>query len=196
MIPAPKKGFTLVELLVVVTIITIITGIGMVVYSEGRKGARDLRRKQDLRAIQAALTIYYQGNGRYPCSANSWKQSTTDNWLTDRGPNCDDASITQFDTNYISTLPRDPQQTTGSIWSTKEYSYAFWSGDVSSYSGCPKSNQFSKAQYYVLAAKLENASDPEAAIKKTYNFCNNQTILTALSISGDTGSLFFITSQD
>ena len=47
-----KKGFTLVELLVVTTIIMIITNIAYISYDEVRKTTRDNQRKIDLHIQQ------------------------------------------------------------------------------------------------------------------------------------------------
>lgn len=50
-----KKGFTLVELLVVVAIIAILATIGLTVFSGAQANARDARRKSDIDAIAAAI---------------------------------------------------------------------------------------------------------------------------------------------
>lgn len=50
-----KQGFTLVELLVVVTIIAILATIGIVIFTDAQKNARDARRKADIDAIAKAL---------------------------------------------------------------------------------------------------------------------------------------------
>ncbi|MBI2593429.1 prepilin-type N-terminal cleavage/methylation domain-containing protein [Candidatus Daviesbacteria bacterium] len=49
------KGFTLVELLVVITIIAILSVIGVVVYQGQVKNARDSARKTDIDAIANAM---------------------------------------------------------------------------------------------------------------------------------------------
>ncbi|MBU1000240.1 prepilin-type N-terminal cleavage/methylation domain-containing protein, partial [Patescibacteria group bacterium] len=46
-----SKGFTLVELLVVISIIAILSVIGIVVFTGVQKGARDAKRKADINAI-------------------------------------------------------------------------------------------------------------------------------------------------
>jgi prepilin-type N-terminal cleavage/methylation domain-containing protein len=54
-----KSGFTLLEMLVVVGIISIILGATLVSYSTSQKKARDTKRKTDLRYISEALEQYY-----------------------------------------------------------------------------------------------------------------------------------------
>lgn len=76
-----SKGFTLLELLVVIGIIGILVALATVSYSSTQKQGRDTRRKQDVIAIQNALEQYYSANAyKYPtglCSqASSFMQST------------------------------------------------------------------------------------------------------------------------
>jgi prepilin-type N-terminal cleavage/methylation domain-containing protein len=62
-----KKGFTLLEMLVVVGIIAVLVSIGISSYSTAQKKARDAKRKSDLKAIQNALEQYYSICGfQYP----------------------------------------------------------------------------------------------------------------------------------
>lgn len=62
-----KKGFTLLEMLVVIGIISILLGLGAVSYSTAQKKARDAKRKDDLKKIQNALEQYYSICGyQYP----------------------------------------------------------------------------------------------------------------------------------
>lgn len=62
-----SKGFTLLELLVVIGIIGVIMALATVAYSTTQKSGRNSRRKQDLVAIQGALEQYYSTNGfAYP----------------------------------------------------------------------------------------------------------------------------------
>lgn len=53
------KGFTLVELLVVVAIIAILAVIGLVIFTGTQKTARDGRRKGDIDAIAQAMEVSY-----------------------------------------------------------------------------------------------------------------------------------------
>ena len=53
-----NKGFSLIELLVVITIIGVLIGVSFVGFSQARKSARDSKRKSDLEQIRSALEIY------------------------------------------------------------------------------------------------------------------------------------------
>lgn len=65
-----KKGFTLLEMLVVIGIIAILVSIGISSYSTAQKKARDAKRKSDLKSIQSALEQYYSICGfQYPSPA-------------------------------------------------------------------------------------------------------------------------------
>src|SRR3990167_1827290 len=62
-----RLGFTLVELLVVITILSIVSSIGYVNFNIAQDKGRDAKRKQDLKAVRTALVSYYQDKGEYPC---------------------------------------------------------------------------------------------------------------------------------
>lgn len=69
--PILKRGFTLLELLIVIAIVGILVSIGVVSYSSAQKKSRDSRRSQDLKAIQAAWEQYYaDNNAAYPSSCS------------------------------------------------------------------------------------------------------------------------------
>ena len=66
-----KKGFTLFELLVSISIIAILTVIAMVSYSSAQKKARDAKRIQDVDAVGKALESYYSDENEYPADQSS-----------------------------------------------------------------------------------------------------------------------------
>lgn len=64
-----SHGFTLVELLIVITIIGILAGIGIGSYIGQLVKARDTRRKADLEQIRSALEMYWADCNIYPVGA-------------------------------------------------------------------------------------------------------------------------------
>lgn len=71
-----KKGFTLIELMVVVGIISIFSALITTSLDESRGKARVTRAKQDLRQLQTAMNIYLSNREEFPpqgdhCSACS-----------------------------------------------------------------------------------------------------------------------------
>lgn len=58
-----KFGFTLLELLVVISIIGILMAMGAVAFSVAQKKGRDARRVSDMKAIQNAFEQYNAQNG-------------------------------------------------------------------------------------------------------------------------------------
>ena len=69
-----KKGFTLFELLVSISIIGILIAISSVSFSAAQKKARDARRLEDMSAVSKAAETYYSlSNYSYPPnSTNPW----------------------------------------------------------------------------------------------------------------------------
>lgn len=144
MLPKKDHGFTLIEIMVAISIVAVISTIGMVVYTSAQVGARDAKRKQDFRALQTALEIYYQANKNYPTKNVSSDDATNWNQLF--------ASGIGPTTNYINNMPKDPlNRQRGSEW----FVYRYISNDGLS---------------YILCTDLENNSDPERqdAICQTY----------------------------
>jgi general secretion pathway protein G len=59
-------GFTMIELLVVATIIIVLSAIGLVSYRTANIKARDGKRKGDLEQVRSALELYRSDEGTYP----------------------------------------------------------------------------------------------------------------------------------
>jgi prepilin-type N-terminal cleavage/methylation domain-containing protein len=72
-----RKGFTLIEMLIVIAIIGILASIVLVGLGPVQKKGRDSRRISDLKEIQTALELYFNKNGSYP-SDSSWATLQTD----------------------------------------------------------------------------------------------------------------------
>ena len=65
-----NRGFSLLELLVVIGIIAILTALGTVSFTTAQKKSRDSKARSDLKEIQNALETYYSINGDYPLTAD------------------------------------------------------------------------------------------------------------------------------
>jgi prepilin-type N-terminal cleavage/methylation domain-containing protein len=61
-----KKGFTLIELMIVIAVIGILAAIALVGLGQAQKAARDVQRKDYLNGIRTALECYYGVMGGYP----------------------------------------------------------------------------------------------------------------------------------
>lgn len=61
-----KLGFTLVELLVVISIISILTIISVSSFRTAQIKARDAERKANLDAVSKSLMLYYNDNNKFP----------------------------------------------------------------------------------------------------------------------------------
>ena len=76
-----KKGFTLLELLIVISIIGVLVALGTVSYSTAQKKSRDSRRKMDMKNIQTAMESYYAQNGSYPTATTNLTDKFSGNSL-------------------------------------------------------------------------------------------------------------------
>jgi len=88
-----KTGFTLLELLVTISIIGILLAVGSVSFSTAQKRGRDSRRQADMKAIQRALEQCYSLDTAYPDSLSF-------------GANLDCATATE---TVMSSVPDDPK---------------------------------------------------------------------------------------
>ena len=96
-----QKGFTIVELLIVIVVIGILAAITIVAYNGIQTRARDAKRTADISSIQKAIELYKADNGIYPQPGN-------DNWgydLSSLGP--------LLIPTYIASIPSDPKAGVG-----------------------------------------------------------------------------------
>ncbi len=72
-----KQGFTVIELIVVISVIGILLAISVLAYTQVQKQARDDARSADMTMLQNQLEKFYEKNGEYPpgcprASCTSW----------------------------------------------------------------------------------------------------------------------------
>lgn len=77
------KGFTLIELMVVIAIIGVLASIVMVSLATARAKGRDARRVSDMKNIQLALEQYYNDNLKYPSTLGTLAPNYINNIPTD-----------------------------------------------------------------------------------------------------------------
>ncbi len=123
-----KSGFTLIEMLVVVAIISILAGIVLTGVTGFQANARDTRRIADLSQVRNYLEIYFNKHGHYPGDAAGAIAATSD-WV---------AMTTALADSGV-TVPNDPLNAN---LSTRTYYYAVQT--------TPNENL-----KYVIGAKLE-----------------------------------------
>jgi prepilin-type N-terminal cleavage/methylation domain-containing protein len=73
-----QRAFTLLEILVVISIIGILIALGAASYTTAQKTGRDARRKADIKSIQEGFEQFYASNAsQYPTSASeAWSDNT------------------------------------------------------------------------------------------------------------------------
>lgn len=146
-----SKGFTLVELLVVITIIAILSVIGLTIYTSTLKSARDARRLADLRDLKNALEQYYAQNQQYPVTAQGINCSFCINDIAP--PNNGLCGGTRFSDKiapYVSSLVHDPSYSVDSC-GDYDQNYLYTPGSTGN-----------DQQSYILWAHVENPSNANA----------------------------------
>jgi prepilin-type N-terminal cleavage/methylation domain-containing protein len=111
------KGFTLLEILLVVGIIALLAGIVIVAINPARQLAsvRNAERKSDIKQIDSAITQYYIDNFRYPTGITSTLKGICDTGSTPSpsGVTCTNlVDLSVLVPDYITAIPTDPTSTT------------------------------------------------------------------------------------
>ena len=96
-----RKGFTLIEMLIVITIIALLASLILVGMGGARAKTRDARRVADLHNIMNGLELYYAKEGEYPVGT----YTTIAGWTTFK--------TTLIDAGIgVSRVPDDPLNAT------------------------------------------------------------------------------------
>ena len=85
-----RHGFTLIEILIVISIIAILISAASFNYTSARQRSRDAIRKKDLQALKSALLLYWQDQKKFTGEVPGSPLLTPE---------------------YIKALPQDPIQT-------------------------------------------------------------------------------------
>ena len=137
-----NKGFTLVELLVVMAILGVLVTLVAGGFRTAQMRGRDSKRKSDLREIANALEVFYSDHGEYP-NANGGQVQACQYDLAMGSGDCawGISEFTDGATIYFKTLPADPVSTHSYLYRVQEI---------------PDN---ANNQKYQLFAKLENPED-------------------------------------
>lgn len=136
-----SKGFTIVELLIVIIIIGILAALVLNSFRGVQERARDTERQTDINAQQSQLEVYYTDNGEYPTLANV----QDDNWIS--------GNLKGADLNAW----RAPNQTTNSETGTATPTIAQYGYVVTNDAGTSCDNTTgNECVHYKLYYKTEN----------------------------------------
>ena len=92
-----QNGFTLIELMIVMVIITILAGIGLAVYGNSVQSAKEATLREDLFRMREAIDQYYADKNRYPASLEALVED-----------------------KYIRMVPVDPFTKAADTWQTTQ----------------------------------------------------------------------------
>ncbi len=93
-----ERGFTLIELMIVVAIIAILAGILIPNFVNARSQAQTAACESNLRSIATALELYYADNQVYPTAS---------------GASVQPALFTVNNVSYLNNTPKDPAAQSG-----------------------------------------------------------------------------------
>jgi prepilin-type N-terminal cleavage/methylation domain-containing protein len=147
-----QKAFSLVELMVVISIIGVVSAVSLSSVTTIQKNNRDAQRQSDLRLIQGALQQYYADANHYPDSL-----TLTSSAAFTCPTGCGISAKT-----YLNRTPTDPTPGT-----TTPYCYAPFKSTA--LAACAAG----QCHYYQLDAKLESPNGSTTYTcggNATYNF--------------------------
>jgi prepilin-type N-terminal cleavage/methylation domain-containing protein len=111
------KGFTILELLIVIAIISLNSTIAFVAVNSANEKARDTKRITDLLQVSKALELYYNDHGEYPPAPAPTLNNCTNEGASiyysgavdcDGYDNCDWSELGVLLEPYMKNFPNDP----------------------------------------------------------------------------------------
>ena len=109
-IPLLHRAFTLIEMLIVVTIIGILSAAIIPRMTGYMERTRDLKRKLDLQQIATAMQLYYDQHGTWPQKNKEYqeKMRKKHSWRTGYNHMWSVSQISDALSPYLSSIPKDP----------------------------------------------------------------------------------------
>lgn len=149
-----RNGFSLIEILVAITIIGIVTGVIAMSVSSIQRNTRDSQRETDLRVLQSALQQFYADKNYYPNSDLS-AQIANGSALT----NCSgEGAGCVVSKTYLSKTPKDPNSPSVNYCYMSQLSFTGLAFTTANECTSSSSTNSGKCHYYELCADLENPS--------------------------------------
>lgn len=148
----PIRGFTIVELLIVIVVIAILAALSVVAYNGIQQRARDTQRKSDIAQIVKGLELYYTIHGQYPAASGSttinsgWSTTADASWQNLVNLLEPHAAISKKDP--LNTNPTGESPISGT--NTNAFAYSYFA--VGAYCGAPS------RQIFILVYRLENGA--------------------------------------
>ena len=129
-----QRGFTIIELVVTISLIAILTGIGVVAASQVQKDSRDAKRQSDIAVIQSELEKFYDKNSEYPAGCRLYCSSWffTDNVSSGGALITSTATTADIKNPYLPGLPdglNDPSNQTNTPFNAVNR-YFYFGGTV------------------------------------------------------------------
>lgn len=136
-----QRGFTIVELLIVIVVIGILAALVVTTYAGIQSKARDSKRQSDIQALQTQIEAFYASNNYYPAMADI----NSDTWRSTNMKSLDPGAMTDPSGSNATFVASAPTAT------SKQYQYAPLS---STNAACAAGG--TDCVSYTLAAYLEN----------------------------------------